>query len=267
MANFLILSKGEFSTWLQQQSVSRNIKLVQNHHTYIPAYKHFSGANHLALMQAMQRAHLERGFTEIAQHFTTFPDGQIGVGRSLNKVPAGIKGANSNGICIEHVGNFDTGGDTLNDKHRDTIIAINAALCDRFGLIPSTDSIVYHHWYDLNTGLRTNGSGTTKTCPGTNFFGGNKVADAEADFIPLIANAVNGTPVPLTSVIAEGVVTARRLNVRAGSGQQTAIVEVITEGTPVRIFGKKDGWLLIDEAGGKWVKDQYVELHMHLTFN
>jgi hypothetical protein len=211
-------SAAAFASWLDGVTVSRRIMLVQNHHTFVPNYATFTGNNHFALMQAMENAHIERGFAEIAQNLSTFPDGTVAVGRGLDKIPAGIKGANTGGICIEHVGNFDVGGDAMSAEQRDAIIQVNAILCRKFGLSPNTNTIVYHHWYDLNTGERTNGTGTTKTCPGTNFFGGNTVADATARFVPLIAAALGAAP-PLagrTLVVAHAtfIVNASNLNVR-----------------------------------------------------
>lgn len=57
--------------------------------------------------------------------------------------------------------------DTITAEHKDSIVKLNALLCLKFNLTPNSNSIVYHHWYDLKTGKRTNGSGVTKTCPGT----------------------------------------------------------------------------------------------------
>ena len=156
---------GEFAAWLTPTTVNRRIGLVQQHHTFIPNYATFKGNNHFALLVAMENAHIERGFAEIAQNLTTYPDGAIAVCRSLDKIPAGIKGANTPGICIENIGNFDAGGDAMNAIQRQCILDLTAILCHKFALTPSTDSIVYHHWYDLNTGVRTNGTGVTKTCP------------------------------------------------------------------------------------------------------
>ena len=65
---------------------------------------------------------------------------------------------------------------------------LNAILSKELNLQVNTDSIVYHHWYDLNSGKRKNGEGVTKSCPGTAFFGGNKVEDAQINFIPKIIN-------------------------------------------------------------------------------
>jgi N-acetylmuramoyl-L-alanine amidase len=188
IGKFILLDLNEFEGWLADQKVTRRIALVQQHHTFIPAYRHFKGDNHFALCQSMERAHRERGFAEIAQQFTTYPDGRIMVGRSLNTIPAGIKGANGNGICIEHIGNFNTGGDKMSEAHRATILQMNKLLLKRFKLQANDQTIVYHHWYDLTLGKRIakEGTGNTKTCPGTNFFGGNTIAAANANFIPLL---------------------------------------------------------------------------------
>jgi hypothetical protein len=184
---FLLFSLAEFSNWLTGLTVTRKIKIIQNHHTWLPNYKTFNSKpnNHFPLLLSMERSHQERGFNEIAQNLTTFPDGTIAVCRSFEKMPAGIKGANTFGICIEHVGNFDAGKDVMSKAHRDTIIKINALLCKKFKLPIDTNSVVYHHWYDLTTGKRVkDGSPNTKTCPGTNFFGGNTIEACAKNFIP-----------------------------------------------------------------------------------
>jgi hypothetical protein len=181
---FTLLSVAEFDGWLAETRVNRVIRLVQNHHTWLPNYKSFTGSNHFALLEGMERAHIERGFAEIAQNLTTFPDGTLALCRSFETIPAGIKGANREGLCIEHVGNFDVGGDAMSSAHRATALRVNALLCREFSLTPSDQTVVYHHWWDLNTGLRTDGAGSTKTCPGSAFFDGNTVAAANAHFVP-----------------------------------------------------------------------------------
>jgi hypothetical protein len=94
----------EFADWLKANRFDRQIGVIQNHHTYIPGYAHFKGNNHIALCESMERSHLERGFAEIAQNLTIFPDGDVVLCRSFNTIPAGIKGANQNGLCIENLG-------------------------------------------------------------------------------------------------------------------------------------------------------------------
>ena len=190
IGKFLLLNQNEFSGWLTMQTVKRKITLVQQHHTYIPAYKHFDGTNHFKLCSSMEKSHIERGFSEIGQNFTTFPDGTIMVCRSINTNPAGIKGANSNGICIEHLGNFDIGNDLMTPTQRQTIINVTRDLLAFFKLQASENTVVYHHWYDLNTGKRIakEGTGSTKTCPGTAFFGGNSVEAFKTNLLPLLSN-------------------------------------------------------------------------------
>jgi hypothetical protein len=57
------------------------------------------------------------------------------------------------------------------------------------------DHVVYHAWYNLDTGARDNLDGKKvdkqhKTCPGTGWFGGNSVQSAQANFIPLVQKEI-----------------------------------------------------------------------------
>lgn len=189
---FMVFSFQEFQNFLNGYTVNRKIKLIQNHHTWQPDYKAWRKIpNYFHWLESMEKYQVEQnGFAQIAQNLTTFPDGYIALCRPFDVSPAGIKGANQYGICMEHVGNFDIGGDEMTNDHKDTIVKLNALLCKAFGVPINAQGIVYHHWYDIITGARTNGSGTVKTCPGTNFFGGNKVEDMEAHFLPLVNNAL-----------------------------------------------------------------------------
>ncbi|MEM9686514.1 MAG: N-acetylmuramoyl-L-alanine amidase [Bacteroidota bacterium] len=190
---FILMDTATFTEWLNDQKIGRKIKRIQNHHTWKPDYSNFRGDNHFNLLKGMRNSHLKRGFSDIAQNITTFPDGTLAVCRPLSRTPAGIKGANSGGICIEHVGNFDEGKDQMTEAHKTTILYLNALFCSKFGLEPNADSIVYHHWWDLKTARRKNGEGSTKSCPGTGFFGGNKVGDALNNFIPEIKTFLEET--------------------------------------------------------------------------
>jgi SH3-like domain-containing protein len=253
----------DFAPWLAARSVARRIRIIQNHHTWLPNYHSFAqNGNHFDHLRAMERSHVrERGFSEIAQNLTTFPDGALALCRPLDTSPAGIKGANASGICIEHVGNFDAGRDHMTVAHRDSIIRLNALLCARFGLAPSTDSIVYHHWYDLTTGARTNGTGNTKSCPGSAFFGGNSIAAAAANFLPLVlaefrtaAGAPPGPPPPLyTAEVAADV-----LNVRNQPSLSGALVKQLRRGSDVSVYQEADGWARIDSVRSEWVFAAYL---------
>jgi hypothetical protein len=250
----------EFASWLDGTIVSRRVVLVQNHHTFQPDYAAFRGNNHFALMQSMENAHLERGFAEIAQNLSTFPDGTIAVGRSIDKIPAGIKGANTGGICIEHTGNFDAGGDTMSAPHREAIVQLNAVLCRKFGLSPNTNTIVYHHWYDLNSGERTNGTGTTKTCPGTAFFGGNKVADAAANFVPLVAAALGAAVPAAPTVLAHAtfIVNASSVNVRESPDGSARVLKQLARGVHVDAFETRAEWKRIHATEQHWASARFL---------
>jgi hypothetical protein len=188
IGKFILLDLSEFDFWLEAQIIKRKIALIQQHHTYVPSYKHFNGSNHFQLCRSMERAHKERGFAGIAQNFTTFPDGKIMVCRSINTIPAGIKGANTAGVCIESLGNFDKQKNSMSTQQQECIVHITKSLLRRFKLEANEDTVVYHHWYDLNTGKRIieEDTGATKTCPGTNFFGGNTVEAFKAGLLPLL---------------------------------------------------------------------------------
>lgn len=186
---FILFTRDEFKEWLFKTQFTRIITIVQNHHTAQPNYASFNGNNHFIMLKSMKNFHVNnRGFNDIAQNLTTFPDGAIAICRPFDTIPAGIKGANTGALCIENVGNFDS--DIMTEEHKKSIIFLNAMLCKRFNIPVSTDHIIYHHWYDLTTGQRTNGTGSVKTCPGTKFFGGNNVETANKVFIPLVREAL-----------------------------------------------------------------------------
>ena len=254
---FVLFDLPEFSEWLNSIDVSRVINLVQNHHTWNPSYQHFDGKNHFNLLNGMEYAHLERGFSEIGQNFTTFPDGTIAICRSLDKIPAGIKGANTYAICIENLGNFDLGRDTMSDEQRNVTTRLNAILCKRYHLQPDVNTIVYHHWYDLNTGVRTNGGGTTKTCPGTNFFNGNRVTDAETHFIPLIQAEFQAedvvVPVETEAMLFTATTINDELNVRNEPTYPSKRVKKLSKGILINVYEKDGNWCRIHPTESHWV--------------
>ena len=104
----------DLQDWFSSHPVQRKITRIQLHHTWKPDYSSFDGQNHQRLQDSMRRYHMEeRGWSDIGQHFTIFPDGAVLLGRSLEQNPAGIVGANSGAICIECLGNFDKGKDEM----------------------------------------------------------------------------------------------------------------------------------------------------------
>ncbi|MDM8173468.1 peptidoglycan recognition family protein [Olivibacter sp. 47] len=185
---FIKLTIEEFSQWIKPRKVTRAVSKIQLHHTYIPDYSSFNGDNHFQLQSSMRDFHKQQnGWEDIGQHLTIFPDGIILTGRDFDRDPAGIYGANSGAVAIENIGNFDVHRDTMRKEQQDTILKTVAILCHKFDLEISTETIVYHHWYNLISGKRNDGSNGNKSCPGSNFFGGNKVADCRKNFLPKVS--------------------------------------------------------------------------------
>lgn len=185
-----LLSIEQFKNYLSSLKVTRKVKLIQLHHTWSPNYSHFNGQNHLTLQKNMKTHHVKNnGWSDIGQHFTIFPDGKICTGRDINSNPAGIYGANTGAICIECLGNFDKGGDTMTEAQKNAIVAVTKMLLDKFKL-KAEDGVTYHAWWtssgnDLGDYVKGK---SAKTCPGTAFFGGNTLTAYEKNLMPLIKN-------------------------------------------------------------------------------
>lgn len=271
---FTKFSAAEFATWIAGISVSRTITRVQQHHTYIPSYSQFNGTNHFAMQRGMRNHHVtNNGWSDIGQHFSIFPDGAVVTGRPLNKTPACIYGANSKAICIENIGFFDTGKDVMRSDQKHAIISVTAAILKRFSAIPQSDKgIIYHHWFDLNTGARKDGSGVTKSCPGTNFFGGNKVPDFNSNFLPMVMASLGGAAAPTTTISGHRfvVVTADFLNIRTSPTSSASKIDEhgpAELGSILRIFDEQDGWLKISNSKQHWIYGRHTDLVIHGVVN
>jgi hypothetical protein len=193
---YFIMTREQFKNWLFHHNFSRNIRLIQHHHTWMPSYKHFYGSNHFEMLKGMETYHRTKmGWENIAQNITTFPDGKIAVCRPFDQAPEGSIGqqANSVGLAIENIGNFDNGHDVMSKEQKETIVFITALLCIKFGLTPSVDTITYHHWWNYKTKERVLDNSKeyeVKSCPGTGFFGGNSTLKAKTSFFPLVSKKI-----------------------------------------------------------------------------
>lgn len=214
------------------------------------------------MQKSMKNHHvLNNGWNDIGQHFSIFPDGSILTGRSLEKSPACITGQNANSICIESVGNFDIGGDVMSPEQKDSIVSVTASLCERFGIPATSDRIVYHHWFNLSTGERNNGTKNNKSCPGTNFFGGNKVKDCESEFLPLVRSRMEPKINPVVQVQKYAYVDTQSLNIRMGAYASSPRADggaVASFGSILRVYSEKDGWLKISANSERWVSGKFT---------
>ena len=252
---FFSLELEGFRSWIKQHQVARTLLYVQQHHTFLPDYSHFTGNNHAELQRNMQRFHrTQNGWADIAQHFTVFPDGRILTGRSLERAPAGIYGFNRHAICIENLGNFDFGGDVMRQEQRAAVVGLTAALAERFSIPPASSHIVYHHWFDLATGERTNGSGRTKSCPGSAFMGGNRVVDAEQYFLPLVRSSMpTSQPEYRSPLQYYAAVSSSSALVRNQPSRQGKKINQVEYGAVLRIYDSHRGWLRLSAKQEEWI--------------
>ncbi len=261
---FTRMNLSEFESWISKLKVGRTVLKIQQHHTYIPSYIHFTGFNHFDRQLSMKNYHVnQNGWQDIGQHFTIFPDGDILTGRSLEKSPACITNQNANSICIENFGNFDDDGDTMTDAQKNSIVAVTAALCNKFNLPVNSNSIVYHHWFRLDNGVRNNGAGINKSCPGTNFFGGNKVSNFDKNFAPLVSSMIIAGQIKAdtSSVLKYVCVSADELNVRTQPNAKSPKAknrESIKLGAILRVYDEKNNWLKISNSAENWVSSRFT---------
>ena len=275
----------EFKSWLAKQP-KYNYTGLQVHHTGLPEYKNFYKSNgthedELTRQNSMKSFHVNtNGWSDIAQHFTVFPNGKIVTGRKLSKTTAiGITGWNSNKVCVEIYGNFDKGKDIMTAEQKEAVIVLYGELCKKFGITPSTSTIRPHAWFTSGgTCLGDYVAGKSrKTCPGTNFMGfGNTKSAFQNKFIPLIKEYIAkgktdvSTPVqqpstpstPSTSkdyVAGVYKINTDSLNVRSGAGTSYGVVATVKKGESYTITEVKDGWGKL-KSGIGWISLSYCEL-------
>lgn len=293
----LFETTAEIGPWLKKQSVSRKINRLQVHHMGLPEYKtwektdkkrfsepHFVRTESLDHYGKITWKSKSANGKYIAQHFNVFPDGKITTGRSLNSNPIGITGWNTGAICVEIYGNFDKGNDIMTEAQQKAVIALFGELCKRFKLTPSASTIRYHAWFTSGgTYLGDYKAGKSrKTCPGTNFFGGNTMTAFNKNFLPAVKNYIKAAPskepVPdkaetFVPDISDGLnklkdagspfkkyiarCTAKTLNCRRGPGTAHDIVQQIKKGAVFTVVAEQGNW--VKSASGYWVSKSYIE--------
>lgn len=199
----LLETEKEFKEWLDKQKPTRKITKLQVHHMDLPNYttwkttdeKVYGDNKELGRTKALddygkQTWKYSDGHGHyIAQHFNIFPNGKITTGRNLNSTPVGIKGWNTNAICIEIYGCFDKGKDKMTEEQKKAVIFVYALLSKKFNISINSTSIRPHCWFTASGTYLGNysASKSAKTCPGTNFMGfGNTKKAFENNFYPLL---------------------------------------------------------------------------------
>ena len=279
----LLENLSEVKSWLNNQSVSRSITRLQVHHMALPDYACWASDQKKTDPHLTRTINLDSyGKTQwgsndgkgkyIAQHFNVFPDGKITTGRSLNSNPIGISGWNSNAICVEIYGNFDKGQDSMTTAQRNAVIGLYGELCKRFKITPSSSTIRYHAWFTSSgTYLGDYKAGQSrKTCPGTNFFGGNTMAAFNANFLPAIKSYINNGSISGGGEVAKptetamnktALVNASSLNVRKEPDANATKLGSLADNTQVTIVAKcSNGWYKIKyNSGYGYVNGSYLD--------
>ena len=269
---FTKMTPAEFKTWIHKQGNYKYTGL-QVHHTWLPDYSCFYKADgkhedELTRQYNTQQYHKKtNGWGDIAQHFTIFPNGAIVTGRKLSNTTAiGIKGWNSNKICIEIYGNFDKGKDVMTKEQKDAVITVYGELCKKFKITPSISTIRCHAWFTAGgTYLGDyNKSKSAKTCPGTNFMGfGNSKEAIRDNFIPLIQNYISGkTATTVKDPVACGVYKIKSpdgvLNIRKGPGASYDKAGQVKNGEAYTITKINGSWGYL-KSGVGWINLSYTE--------
>ncbi len=273
----------EIGPWLKKQNVTRTISRLQVHHMDLPNYSTWEKTDkkvfdepHFGRTQSLndygkKTWHYSDGHGKyIAQHFNVFPDGKITTGRHLNSTPIGIKGWNTNAICVEIYGDFDKGKDVMTAAQKKAVIALYGELCKRFKIKPSTSTIRPHCWFTAGgTYLGTyNPYKSAKTCPGSNFWGKGCSKDGFAWFIQDVKNYIDGNKEtdsqPDTGSFKRYIAkpTVDNLNCRKGAGAEYDVECTINKDVAITIVDEvkaKDGGIWLKAKSGYYVNKKYMK--------
>ena len=271
----------EIGPWLKKQNVTRRITRLQVHHMDLPNYStwektdkkvfdepHFGRTESLNSYGKSKWGYSDGHGKYIAQHFNVFPDGKITTGRHLNSTPIGIRGWNTNAICIEIYGDFDKGKDVMTAAQKKAVIALYGELCKRFKIKPSTSTIRPHCWFTAR-GIylgKYDPSRSAKTCPGTNFMGYGCSTTGFAKFIKEVKAYVDGEE--SKEVVkekpkdekSEGIYRVRtdELNVRKGPGVNFEKTNEVHKGDAFTIVEINGNWGKL-KSGIGWINLSYTE--------
>ena len=271
----------EIGPWLKKQNVTRTISRLQVHHMDLPNYStwektdkkvfdepHFGRTQSLNDYGKKTWNYSDGHGKYIAQHFNVFPDGKITTGRHLNSTPIGIRGWNTNAICIEIYGDFDKGKDVMTAAQKKAVIALYGELCKRFKIKPSTSTIRPHCWFTARgTYLgKYDSSRSAKTCPGTNFMGYGCSTTGFAKFIKEVKAYIDGEE--SKEVVkeepkeekSEGIYRVRtdELNVRKGPGVNFEKTNEVHKGDAFTIVEINGNWGKL-KSGIGWINLSYTE--------
>jgi N-acetylmuramoyl-L-alanine amidase len=147
----------EFVRLLSRFPFERKVTAVHLHHTWRPRRGQWGGRETLRTLWYTHT--LQFGWSDIAQHLTIAPDGQVWTGRSWNRPPCSCpyeNGTRAAGpFMITLIGDFNRDGDRFDGSQYEQTVDVIARVHSRFGL--DDDSLRFHRDLDPSP---------TTTCPG-----------------------------------------------------------------------------------------------------
>lgn len=261
----LLENEKDVKEWLSKQKVTRKITRLQVHMMDLPNYSTWEKTDkkvfsepHFGRTQSLDSYGKSKwGCSDghghyIAQHLNIFPDGKITTGRNLNSTPIGIRGWNTNAICIEIYGCFNKGKDKMTEAQKKAVIYLYGLLCKRFNIPVDISHIRPHCWFTAGgTYLgKYIPSRSAKKCPGTNFWGYGCSPEGFAHFIKDVKNYVEGKKEepkkeetkPTTKKFE--IVTLDKLNIRKVADWDADPVAIVKKGQHLQVIdtvGAKNG--------------------------
>jgi hypothetical protein len=156
---FLELTLEQFADLLNQYPWKRRVTEIHLHHTWRPNHSDFFSRPPIQTIEAMFRFHTtQQGLSDLAQHITIDPQGQLWTGRHWNVPPASAAGFNGNATAgpfmVSMIGDFDENRDKWQNKQRDAAIEVIARVQKLWGLPP--EAVRFHKEMMLS-----------KSCPGS----------------------------------------------------------------------------------------------------
>lgn len=255
----LLENEKDVKEWLSKQKVTRKITRLQVHMMDLPNYSTWEKTDkkvfsepHFGRTQSLDSYGKSKwGCSDghghyIAQHLNIFPDGKITTGRNLNSTPIGIRGWNTNAICIEIYGCFDKGKDKMTAAQKKAVIYLYGELCKRFDIPVNTTHIRPHCWFTAGgTYLgKYNPSRSAKTCPGTAFWGYGCSPDGFSHFIKDVKNYVEGKKAEpkkeQTKATKFEIVTLDKLNIRKVADWDADPVTTVKKGQHLQVIDTVD---------------------------
>ncbi len=181
------LTPDDFLAELSSFAWQRRVWRVDMHHTFRPDHARWQEIGSRACVEGMWRSHTgERGFSDIAQHVSIMPDGEIWTGRDWNATPASVGfGMNRGVFMLEAVGNFDVGCDRLEGDQLASVLTVIRGVQRLFRL--PAEALLFHREVPQ----------TEKTCPGSSVDKSDILAQVRALRLPPLRPVADLPRLPL----------------------------------------------------------------------